>query len=223
MIQHVLGAAAAICSRPTIIVGYKGETVRKACGAEFRYVVQEEQMGTGHAVLSAKASLASLRFRTIVVIPSDHPLRTSDTLEALVTAHEAAGADLSFATVRVPHFSGRFSSFAHSGRIRRDSRGNILEIVEAKDADESQKNIAEVNVSYYCFRAGWLWAHIGALQSNNAAEELYLTDLVQLAVRENTTVRSVPLGNPFEGMGVNTAEQASAVETYLSAPHAFCA
>lgn len=108
--------------------------------------------------------------------------------------------------------------FSDFGKIIRGENGEIKGIVEIKDATEKEKEVKEVNVSYYCFDAKWLWSNIEKIVNKNKAGEYYLTDLVKMAFNENQKINSYIIKNPIEGMGVNTAEHLMVAEKCCKIP-----
>jgi bifunctional UDP-N-acetylglucosamine pyrophosphorylase / glucosamine-1-phosphate N-acetyltransferase len=136
--------------------------------------VQEQPLGTGDAVAAARGVLEGFD-GGVLVIPGDAPLVTSELLRELVEAHERGGADvtlLSFASpVPLPY-----------GRVVRDESGNVVRLVEEKDATEEERAIEELNASYYVFDAAALWRALEQLDPDNAQGELYLTDAVEHVV-----------------------------------------
>ena len=145
-----------ICEIPTVVVGFGSEQVIEKVGERAEYVLQSQQLGTGHAVLCAKEKLENKDFKNIVVLPGDHPLISAETIKNMISLHEKSSATTTISYVKVPKYKGIYEVFYNCGRIVRDSSGEISDIVELRDADEDQKNINEVNVSYYCFDAKWL-------------------------------------------------------------------
>ena len=124
-------------------------------------------------------------------------------------------AAVTIASVVVPNFSDDFACFYNCGRIIRDDQGSVVDIVELKDTTEDQKNIRELNVSYYCFDADWLWKNIDQLKNTNASKEYYLTDMIKIARQQERKVGSYIIEDPAEGMGVNTPEQLELVKKFL--------
>lgn len=212
LIERVLNSVLPICSKPTIIVGYRGEEVIARTKNQYHYVEQKEQLGTGHAVLCARDSLASQSFDAIMVVPGDLPCVSSATLEKLAREHIQRNATLTITTAVVPHFDGEYSSLYDFGRIIRDQGENIINIVELKDCNEEQKKIKEVNIGLYCFEPNWLWENLPKLSNNNKAREYYLTDMIKLAVEQGLQINSITIDNPLEGLGINTLEQLRVVE-----------
>jgi bifunctional UDP-N-acetylglucosamine pyrophosphorylase / glucosamine-1-phosphate N-acetyltransferase len=217
IIERLLQNIKNIFAQPAIIVGYKGDEVISVLGDKYDYVRQPEQLGTGHAMWCAKKVLAPKNYKNIIVTPGDHPLISSETLKKLLDLHTQEQTKISLAIVSVPHFEGDFASFYHYGRIIRGPSGDVKGIVEFKDATEEQKRICEVNTSYYCFDADWLWENIEKLNSHNAAQEYYLTDMVKIAFEQGESIASFVIENAYEGLGVNDQRQLEIVENYCRA------
>ncbi len=196
----------------SIVIGHKGKDVIKVIGKEFNYIWQKEQLGTGHAVLSAKDILKKKKIKTLVVLPGDHPLIGEETIGSLLQVHKATRAVVSLATIQVPDFKGECSPFENYGRIIRDSKNKIKKIVEFKDATDAEKKIKELNVSYYAFDPKWLWENIESLTDKNNAHEFYLTDLIALARTQHQLIGSYVIKSYREGMGANTPEHIRVLE-----------
>jgi bifunctional UDP-N-acetylglucosamine pyrophosphorylase/glucosamine-1-phosphate N-acetyltransferase len=210
-IKHVLDSVetSGVCSNPIIVIGQKGDQVREALGDSYTYAVQEEQLGTGHAVLTAQS--LSKNADLVIVLYADHPLVSSDTIKNLVKAHMEQNATITMATASVSDFEDWRSAFTSFGRFVRDESGKILKIVEYKDATEQEKNIKEVNPAYMCFDAKFLWEGLHNLKNENAQQEYYLTDLVGMAFDSKMKIASISI-DPKEALGVNTKEQLELIE-----------
>jgi bifunctional UDP-N-acetylglucosamine pyrophosphorylase/glucosamine-1-phosphate N-acetyltransferase len=217
MLRHIVESVLPVDPKPTIIVGHKGEEVIAETGGQYAYVWQKEQLGTGHAVLCAKETLLPSGADYIVVVPGDAPLLKTETLNRLLEECTKSDAAISLAVASAPNFEGMYTGFERGGRILRNEGGDVLAIVEWKDASEEERKIREVNAGFYCFRADFLWGNIEKLKNANAAKEIYLTDLIALAVNAGEKVCAVILKNPLEGLGVNTQEELAAAEKALSA------
>jgi len=215
LVSHLLVNIKDSCVRttPVIVIAPDLYVIRETLGPICEYAIQETQLGTGHAVLAAKQKL--LKYDHVLVLYGDHPLVTARTVDALVVNHLAQNADLTLATLRLPHFEDWFAFFDGYGRIKRNSRGDLQGIVERKDANEQEKNITEVNPGYYLFKSPWLWSALPKLKRENAQGEYYLTDVVDLAIIERRGLREVSLDDPQEGLGINTPEQLNLVERIL--------
>src|SRR3989338_3069269 len=195
----------------TLVVGPAVESkVFAAIPPDVRLVLQPEPRGTGHAVLCARPDLGDAE--NVLVLYGDHPLIREKTIRRLAEKHVASGATLTMATVPLPDFSGWRAGFADWGRVIRNGDGRVQRIVEAKDATGTELRVTEVNPSFLCFRAKWLWDHLPKVGCENAQGEYYLTDLLGLAVSEGVAVETFPLEDAREALGVNTPEQLAQAE-----------
>ena len=213
LIRHLLDSveSSGVSAQPVIVVGQKRELVMAAMGPAYRYAPQEEQLGTGHAVLSAEGHMDP-GADSVIVLYGDMPYVSADTIKALAATREATGATLVMATVRVPDFDGWRAGFHDFSRVLRNADGTISRTVEKKDATEEDLFVTEVNPCYFCFDAAWLWPRLKELKNANAQKEYYLTDLVGMAVREGVRIESVSI-DPKEALGVNTREHLELLET----------
>lgn len=222
LLGHVLDSIAAIPStssftsyasfmttyRPIAVVGYGAEQVQTAFSERCLYAYQEQQLGTGHAVLVAQAVVDELDPvpQTVLVCYGDTPLVSPEILASVLIEHHSRHAMLTFLTA----YTEQLSDF---GRIVRDVHGNVREIVEMKRATEEQKRIREVNSGIYCFERNWLWSTLQTLP-RNASGEYYLTDLVGIAATQGHTVATVR-GTMDETIGINNRVQLAEVEKLL--------
>jgi len=211
MLGHVVSAARALAPEHLlVVVGHGRDTVTKALAGqdqEATAVVQEQQLGTGHAVRTALESLPRLD-GTVVVVPGDTPLLTPATLRALVRLHEQAGAATTLLTARVPDPTGY-------GRVVRDDGGAVSKVVEHKDADPDVRRIAEVATSVYAFDAAALHDALRDLRTDNVQGEEYLTDVVGLHRAAGRVVHAHVLEDAEEAMGVNDRVQLAAAARVL--------
>ncbi|MBU1146381.1 NTP transferase domain-containing protein [Patescibacteria group bacterium] len=215
MIQRVVGSVleSGVTKRPVVIIGYGTEVIKKYLGTSCSYVLQAEQLGTAHAVSCAESYLTGVD--NVVVINGDAPFLRPETLTKLVAAHEENQAVLTMVTLRLPDFSEWRETFYDFGRIVRNSGGEVAAIVEKKDATPEQLKITEVNPSFFCFRADWLWENLSKINCDNAQGEFYLTDLVHLAISENQKVETLVTDDPAEAVGVNTPEQLNLAQSLM--------
>ncbi len=202
-------------ARYVVVVGHERDTVRYAVrwsppDAEVAYVVQEPQLGTGDAVRAAQFATVRLRPapETILVLYGDTPLLRATTIRGLLDEHASSGAALTFLT-------GIADRPTDYGRILRDAAGRVAGIVEARHATAEQFAIPEVNSGIYCFQADWLWPQLDRLEPHENGE-YYLTDLVELAVRERRPVSTVSAALD-ETSGVNDRVQLEAASQILRA------
>ncbi len=201
-----------VCERPTIVVGKQADMVKAALGPDYQYVLQEQQLGTGHAVLVAQEALRDAT--DVIVLYGDHPLISSDFIKKLASAHLETGSVLTMGVVHTPDYDDWRSELRSFGKIIRDQDGKIIRIVERKDASEEEAKIMELNPGYYCFKADWLWEYLEKITTDNAQQEYYLTDLVAMAVAEGHSIKTVAVA-PKEALGINTPEQLRAIEQLL--------
>lgn len=215
MIERLLLAVskAGIDPRPIIVVGHKKETVMSQLGDKYDYAVQNEQLGTGHAVMSAE-NLLKEKAEHVLVLYGDHPLIESDTIKKLAEKHKESDNKITMATAKIPDFEGWRSLFYKNfSRIVRDEKGEIIKDVQFRDASESERKITEVNPCFFLFEAKWLWSKLGALENNNAQKQYYLTDLIQIAMREKIKIESISI-NPHEALGANSKEELEILEKF---------
>ena len=212
MVLHAFLAAAVVADRPPLLVVGPGETgVPSLIGDRAEYVVQPEALGTGHATRMAAAVLRG-RAEQVIVTYGDMPLLRAETLRQLAAAQRETGAAVALLTV-----PGDLSSTF--GRVVRDGRGGVVEIVEVAEARRRPNAaellaIAELNAGVYCFDGDWLWTNIDHLPVREArrGQEYYLTDLVEMAVVQGRAVVAVASDDPDEGLGAGTRAEMVAVE-----------
>lgn len=207
LIMHLLESIkqSGVCEKPVIVIGQKADLVKASLGPDYTYVTQTEQLGTGHAVACARPVVEG-QADHVLVLYGDHPFVGAKTIRAIADAHQAQASVLTMATALVDDFKSWRQGFLDFGRVVRDNQGRVSAIIERRDATAEQLEIREVNPSYFCFRADWLWPHLSQLNNHNAQHEYYLTDLAGIACREGQTISTVPIA-PREALGVNTAEQ----------------
>ncbi len=213
LLQHILDTVAKLHlpTKPVIVVGHKKERIKEVLGNDHNYAEQTEQLGTGHAVRSAKGSVHPDN-KIILVISADQPTLSRETIERIISKHLEKNPTITLATVLVPDFEEWRSGLRHFGRIIRGSDGQVADIIEFKDATEREKLIKELNPAVYAFDAPWLWENIDKLRNENAQGEYYLTDLIKLACNQNKKVESVPVANLIEALQPNTQEELAALE-----------
>jgi bifunctional UDP-N-acetylglucosamine pyrophosphorylase/glucosamine-1-phosphate N-acetyltransferase len=178
----IRAAFALDCAPVVAVVGHQAELVEKELsqlfpGAPLEYALQKEQLGTGHAVLSAQAALKKAGFSdrgSVLLLCGDTPLVTAETLQRLVRAKQDSRAPLAFITTRPADPKGY-------GRIVRSEKGFPERVVEEKDASAAEKKIGEVNAGIYLVDAPFLFKALGQVNRNNAQKEYYLTDVVSAA------------------------------------------
>lgn len=212
MVSHVFEAAVQISDLPPhLIVGPGENGVRQLFGERATYAVQDQRLGTGHATMMAALALAG-RSQQVLVTNADMPLLRPETIAALADAQRASGAAVAMLTVK----GDSASSF---GRVVRDKRGRVVEIVEVAEArqrpdGEAILAIRELNAGVYCFDAAWLWANLDKLPLRQArsGEEYYLTDMVGLAVGQDRLVEALAVEDADECLGAGTRAELVLVE-----------
>ncbi len=177
------------------VVGHGAEAVKQCLGMRSRYVHQEHQLGTAHAVMQAESLLAG-KAGTTVVVCGDTPLLQADTLRRLLDTHEQQGAAASVLTAVMADPTGY-------GRILRQSDGRLERIVEHKDATQEQLAIREVNTGIYCFDNQLLFQMLPKVKNDNAQQEYYLPDIIALLLQEGKPIYTVLTEDPEEVLGVN--------------------
>jgi bifunctional UDP-N-acetylglucosamine pyrophosphorylase/glucosamine-1-phosphate N-acetyltransferase len=211
LLGHILAAVDALqpAISTVVLASDALETVRARFGDAYRYVVQTERLGTGHATLQARSIMREACDETLVLV-GDAPLIRSATLQSLVALrreHNSLVALLSF-TADPP---------TGYGRIIRDARGNVTAIVEERDATDAQRAITEVNSGILCFDAAWMWPALDRIQRSPMKGEYYLTDLVALAIADRGVgaAQALLAADPAEALGVNDRVQLAQAERLL--------
>jgi UDP-N-acetylglucosamine diphosphorylase/glucosamine-1-phosphate N-acetyltransferase len=199
------------CERVVVVVGYGQDVVRRelaSAGVEF--VVQDQQLGTGHAVRCAEPAFEGLKRGEVFVLAGDGPLIRGRTLRTLLDRHRATAAAATLATSVIADPSGY-------GRIARDEAGRFTAIVEEKNATPAQKAIREVNPSYYCFDASELFASLAKVTRNQASGEYYVTDVPALLMAAGKRVEVIEAVPPEDVLSINTTAQLAEVDRVLRA------
>jgi bifunctional UDP-N-acetylglucosamine pyrophosphorylase/glucosamine-1-phosphate N-acetyltransferase len=212
MIHHVVEAAMDAGARDVIVVVGHGRAevaayLTQAFGERVRTAVQDVQQGTGHAVRCALPALSPEADRVFVLYGDSPLLNPADLADLSRALDTEAAPPLAMLTVRVPDPTGY-------GRIVRDAAGQIVRVVEQKDATREERAIDEINPGIYLARAGFLREAVSRLQPNNVQRELYLTDVVEMAARAGG-VAAVLVRDPISLSGINDRAQLAAAEDHL--------
>lgn len=211
IIDYVLDLAADLSANPPVmVVGHQREKVQEAVGSRARFAVQEEQHGTGHAVLQAASVLepSGVGNKRVLILSGDVPLTRPETLRRLLDEHSRSGNALTLLTMKL-------SDPAMYGRIVRDADGAVTRIVEAKDASDEEKRIDEVNAGIYVFEGAHLFDNLRNLSPDNAQKEYYLTDLLAVVRNGGHRVGAVVADDPVEALGVNSRADLAQVENEI--------
>lgn len=208
LVWHVINAAKlAGVYKQILVVGYGAEEVKKKFIHDVDFAYQSEQLGTGHAVKQAK-DIVPEDVENILVLCGDTPLLRSQTIQKLLKNHGENKALCTILSANAPNPEGY-------GRIVRDNRGNVQQIIEEKDADEEVKMITEINTGAYCFNKEKLFEALEELTPKNKQGEYYLTDVISIFREKGLQVISY-VSDCFEEIkGVNDRSQLAAAEKIL--------
>lgn len=195
-----------------LVVGYKKEMVMEYLGNQAEYAVQDEQLGTGHAVMVAKEKAGEAE--AVIVFYGDHALYRPESINNLIETYEnpPAGGKPTIAMLSVIFDDPEFWAF---GRIIRNPDGEVQEIVEQKDCNDEQLKIKESNPGFYIFDAKWLWENINKLKTENVQKEYYLTDIIGIAKEQGKRIIAIPVPEYTEALGINTPEHLKQAEEIL--------
>lgn len=212
LVSHVVKAVenTGFGTKPVVIVCANHTSVQDYLKDRADYAVQDKQLGTAHAVSCAESLLAG-KTDSVVVLYGDMPLITSATLKHLAQIHTEYNDVVTLMTASVADFGDWRAQFADFGRIKRDAEGNIVDIVEKKDASSEELKITELNTSYFCFDAAWLWKNLKEVKNQNAQQEYYLVDLIRIARAQGQRIGTVAI-EPKEAVGINTKEHLEIAE-----------
>lgn len=210
MVEYSIEAAVeagADMSDVCLVVGHKADMVKDVVGEGVTYVLQEEQLGTGHAVKCAKEFIGTDGLT--MVLCGDTPLITGATLKTLVDTHIAENNAITVLTAKVDDPTGY-------GRIIKDEDGNFIKIIEQKDASEEEQKVNEINSGMYLFDSDILSQTLDMIDNNNAQGEYYLTDTIEIVKNKNLgRVATVVVKDANEIKGVNSKEQLKEAEDIL--------
>lgn len=198
MLHHVLTAVMPLRADKTFaVIGHQRDEVeRSIAGFDVVLCIQEEQLGTGHAVLCTE-QLIGRKKGTVMILCGDTPLIQSETLEQMYRKHLAHGGPLTVMTTVLEYPT-------NYGRIISNDAGHVLAIVEEKDASPEQKEIREINTGIYCVDADFLFQTLKGVGCENSQGEMYLTDIVSIATGKKYPVEKYMTSRPQDVLGVNS-------------------
>jgi bifunctional UDP-N-acetylglucosamine pyrophosphorylase/glucosamine-1-phosphate N-acetyltransferase len=207
LIQYSLAAVTGLTANPPVVViGHGAEVVRKAVGSSARFVIQEPQLGTAHAVMTAENVLQN-EADYVIVTTADMPLIRPETLKQLLDAQLNNAGPITMLT--------GFADDPHGfGRVERAEDGSVLAIVEEAVASPEQLAIHELNLSIYCFKADWLWRALKRIKISPKGE-YYLTDIVAITRDDGLKVQAIVLQDINEAIGINTRVHLAEAEAIL--------
>ncbi len=207
MICHVVRAVRqAQVERIIIVAGHQHRQVQATVEDDVEYALQEEPMGTGHAALQAAPLLEDEG--TTVILNGDIPLLTGEEVASLLSKHRAGGYTASLLSARLQDGTGY-------GRILRGENGELLGIVEHKDADEAQLAIDEINAGVYCFENRALIEQLRRLDRQNQQGEYYLTDVIAQLAASSQPVAALLAADPLVAEGVNNRRQLAEIASIM--------
>ena len=212
LMEYALDLGLGICNMtPIVVVGFESEKVQECIGDRATVVIQEEQLGTGHA-LNETAEVLREQADMVLVWAADMPLLTKEMLESVINVQAENEGPISIITA----ISNDDRGF---GRVIRSQLGEVQAIVEKSDATAEQLSINELNVGIYCFQSSWLWDELSALKPSSNGE-YYLTDLIKSASLQNQNIGVVTTTAVDEIIGINTrihlAEAEIAIRTRIN-------
>lgn len=210
LVEHVVRTAQALTppERIFVVVGHQSDDVRAALlTLGIGFIQQNEQKGTGHAMMAAADTLSGLD-GLLVILYGDCPLVRAQTLKGLVAAQQSSGAAGAILTAIMDDPTGY-------GRVLRDGHGNVTGVVEQKAGTLEQLAIREANMGLYCYRAAPFWQHIRELRPDNPAREYYLTDMVEILHRAGDAITAFRIEDPREVLGINDRSELAEVDRLL--------
>ena len=211
MIHHVVRAVQPLSAgRSIVMVGHQREAVEAALADfDLTCVEQKEQNGTGHAVLCAETELRDFH-GTVLILCGDSPLLLTQHLEQMLTAHTATDTPLTIVTTSLENPK-------NFGRSISDKAGSVLKVVEEKDATEDQRRIKEINAGIYCVEKNFLFKALKEVTTDNSQGEMYLTDIVAIAVGNGYRVNKYEHPVPDHVLGVNSRVELAKAHRELQA------
>ena len=196
MVEHVVENIETLnVNRIVTVVGHGAEKVKEQLGSKSEYVLQEQQLGTAHAVIQAEQILGELEGTTLVVC-GDTPLIRPETMQSLFEYHQKQQAKATILTAIADNPTGY-------GRIIRNGDGQVAQIVEQKDASEEQQLVTEINTGTYCFDNKALFEALKLVKNENAQGEYYLPDVIQILQQQGEIVSAYTCNDFEETLGVN--------------------
>jgi len=208
MLEHVFRSVSAIEPEKTVtVIGHKAELVEQVLAGQTEFVRQTEQLGTGHAVMMAEPVLENLTGQTLV-IAGDTPLITGESLKNLIDFHIN---HKNVATILTAEADNPFGY----GRIVRNQHGEVIKIVEQKDASDFEQQIKEINTGTYVFDNARLFEALKNINTNNAQGEYYITDVIGIFRENGEKVGAYTLKDFDESLGVNDRVALATAESIM--------
>ncbi|MFA5131554.1 MAG: NTP transferase domain-containing protein [Patescibacteria group bacterium] len=218
MIKYLLDSVkvSGVDAHPIVVVSPDNKDIirEELKGYNVEYVIQEKQLGTGHAVASTENALShnDSKPETLIVLFGDQPFVKAKSIKDFANLHPTA---LTIMPTNLPDFNEWRQNFYHLGRIVRGADGQVEKITEFKDASDEEKQISEINVGFMCFNTEWLFKNLSNLDNNNNKQEYYLTSLVNIAFAQGFAIDTYNI-EPHEAMGINSLEELNIAENLIS-------
>lgn len=211
IIKHVLNTLDGLNSKIVNVIGHQKDEVQSELEDlnkwDLNYVIQSEQLGTGHAVKQAESYFADYE-GPVLILYGDTPLLRKETIAEFVKEHQQRSSDLTVMTAIFDDPEGY-------GRIVKDDEDNLTAIVEEKDADSEIKQIKEINSGVNCIDSSLLRDFMANMNNDNAQQEYYLTDIIEFAVNRNKNISTYTVQDSDEIIGINTRKQQAKAEKIL--------
>lgn len=190
-----------------LVVGYKSEIVKNILGEDYIYVEQKEQKGTAHAIMQAKEVL-NWKGKNVVIFVGDSPLIKAHTIKKLIRHHKKTRSDCTFLT-------SDFKMDLPYGRVVRDKNGSIVKCVEEKNANKNELKIKELLSSHFVFNGDALFNYIHSIKPDPDNDEYYLTEILEIFIKNGLKVEALKIDNFEELVGLNTPEDLAWAEELL--------
>ncbi|MFK9119985.1 bifunctional UDP-N-acetylglucosamine diphosphorylase/glucosamine-1-phosphate N-acetyltransferase GlmU [Peribacillus castrilensis] len=208
MVQHVIDQVNQLQIEDIVtVIGHGAEKVQEQLGDSCKYALQEQQLGTAHAVMQAE-SVLSAKSGTTLVICGDTPLIKAETMKELIALHEQSQAKATILTAYADNPAGY-------GRVLRGEGGLVEKIVEHKDASEEERYVKEINTGTYCFDNQALFSALQKVSNENVQGEYYLPDVIEILKEEGEVVTAFQSSEFEETLGVNDRVALSQAEQIL--------
>ncbi|WP_057915372.1 bifunctional UDP-N-acetylglucosamine diphosphorylase/glucosamine-1-phosphate N-acetyltransferase GlmU [Peribacillus muralis] len=208
MVQHVINHVNQLQIEDIVtVIGHGAEKVQEQLGDSCKYALQDQQLGTAHAVMQAESVLSG-KSGTTLVICGDTPLIKAETMEELIALHERSQAKATILTANADNPTGY-------GRVIRSEGGLVEKIVEHKDASDEERYVKEINTGTYCFDNQALFSALKKVSNDNVQGEFYLPDVIEILKQEGETVTAFQCSDFEETLGVNDRVALSQAEQIL--------
>ncbi len=213
MVWYVVDLARNVGAEKTVVVvGHQASKVMETVsGQDIVYALQKEQLGSAHAVLQASDALSSFE-GDVLILCGDVPLLLSSTIASLLDNHRSAGKPITVMTTILEN-PGSY------GRVVKNEEGDVLKIVEARDASSKEMEIKEINTGIYCASNKFLFDAVRKIGNTNSQNEYYFTDIFEIALKKGQRAGAFILDNPSEAMGINTVEDLKGAENLFKIRH----